>query len=370
MIKKKAAPVKVQPQDPALILYTSGTTGQPKGALLSHEAFLEELCLVSDQTHPTSEDWVLNALPLFHIFALMFGFLGPIYSGATTVILKSFQPEHYITSLMKYPITITEIVPTIAFILLQIAEKAPQVPQFPKLRQVICGASALSIEVHRKLEETFKVHVYEGYGLTEACMAGCLNTTEGKNRKWGSVGKPWPGHNEIAIFNDQSKSLAVGQIGEIVIRGKNLMLGYLKDPKATAETLRNGWLHTGDLGYLDQDGYLYIIGRKKEMIIVGGENVYPREVEEALAMIPEIAEVAVIGFPHEKYGEEVVACVALKNPGMDGKKIVDFAKEKLAPFKVPRKVLFFEKLPRNASGKVLKNDLKAQLAENITSVME
>jgi len=362
MLKKKSSPAQVAPHDPALILYTSGTTGKPKGALLSHEAIIDELGHLHTQVQADETDVLLSCLPLFHIFGLVFTIFGPFHIAASAVTLKSFSPETYIQALLKYPISTTIIVPTIAFILLQIAEKLPQIPDLPSLKRIICGASALPMDVHKKLENTFKLKVYEGYGLTEVSMAGCLNITEGEKRKWGSVGKPAAGYNDIAIFNGQSKALPAREVGEVVIRGKNIMMGYLKDPEGTKEALKDGWLHTGDLGYLDEDGYLYIIGRMKDMIIVGGENVYPREIEEILALIPQIAEVAVIGLDHEKYGEEVVACIALKGSGIDEEKIIAFAKEKLAPFKVPSKVVFLDKLPRNASGKVLKNELKTRFA--------
>ena len=346
-----------------MILYTSGTTGVPKGALLSHGAILEVSEHLRRKAEGVPEDVVLNALPMFHIFGIMFSLFGPLYIGTSTVTLKSFNPELFLQSLLKFQATATNIVPTIAFILLQVAEKVGKLPEFPSLSRVICGAATLPVSVHQKFEKIFGVKIFEGYGLTEACMAGCLNTTEGERRKWGSVGKPLPGFNEIAILDEKDQPIASDRIGEIVIRGNNVMMEYLKDPEATAEALQNGWLHTGDMGFKDADGYLYIVDRKKDMIIVGGENVYPREVEDLLAGHPDIAEVAVLGVPNEKYGEEVVACVGLNKPGLDEQTLIAFAKQNLAPFKVPHHVFFFDQLPRNPAGKVLKATLRAKIAD-------
>jgi long-chain acyl-CoA synthetase len=355
--------VSLSEKSPALILYTSGTTGVPKGALLSHGAILEVSEHLKQQAEGVPEDVVLNALPLFHIFGIIVTLFGPLYLGASAVTLKTFNPELFVQALIKFQATAADIVPTIAFILLQVAEKVGKMPELPKLTRVICGAATLPVAVHQKFEKIFGVKIFEGYGLTEACMAGCLNTTRGERRKWGSVGKALPGFNQIAIFDDKDQPITSDQIGEVVIRGKNVMMEYIKDPVATAEALKDGWLHTGDMGFMDADGYLYIVDRKKDMIIVGGENVYPREVEDLLAGHPDIAEAAVLGVPNEKYGEEVVACVGLKKPGLDEQKVIAFAKQNLAAFKVPHHVVFFDKLPRNPAGKVLKATLRAKIAD-------
>ncbi|MFQ6618919.1 MAG: class I adenylate-forming enzyme family protein, partial [Fidelibacterota bacterium] len=255
--------------------------------------------------------------------------------------------------------------PTVYAILLNLPDAEKY--DLSSLRICICGAAPMPVEVFRKFEEKFKAFILEGYGLSEGTCVSSVNPLDG-TRKIGSIGLPIP-EQEMKIFDDQDRELPQGEIGEIVIRGENVMVGYYKNPEATAETLRNGWLHTGDLGYVDEEGYFYIVGRKKEMIIRGGENIYPKEIEEVLYRHPKIAEAAVVGLPDKIWGEEVSAFIVLKlGESLSEEEVIAYCKEHLADYKCPQKVMFTGVFPKTATGKIQKGKLRELYSSSITRI--
>ena len=350
--------VEVSREDVASIIYTSGTTGRPKGVLLTHWNYITDTAMGAEVVPLNPGDRIIMILPLFHVNAQVATTTVPMMIGATVVLLDHFNPANFWAAVAKYrPVTFSAV-PTI----LQILLNAPgaDTADLSSLRYVICGAAPLPVELFHQFEAKFNLHIMEGYGLTEGTCVSSINPYYGV-RKIGSIGLPLRGQ-EMAIMDDAGNLLPDGEYGEIVIRGPNVMKGYYKNPEATKETIMpDGWLRTGDIGYRDGDGYFWIVDRKKEMIIRGGENIYPREIEEVLHRHPAVAEAAVIGVPSEKYGEEVKAMIVLK-PGATAtaEEIVSFCRERLADFKVPRYVEFVSSFPKTPTGKIQKKLLKAQ----------
>ncbi|HLH79936.1 MAG TPA: long-chain fatty acid--CoA ligase [Chthonomonas sp.] len=355
-----AALPSVQEEDCAVILYTSGTTGHPKGAMLSHRNLTRNIEQVLGRLQFTQEDRLLTVLPLFHAFAGTVCMNLPMMVGASSVLLDSFSPGKVLESVARHRVTVLPAVPAMFYALLQL----PPDPtlDLSSLRFLVSGGAPLPVAMLEALEKRFGVPVIEGDGPTECSPVTSANPLEGP-RKPGSVGPPLPGV-EIAIVDDEDRPLPTGEVGEIVVRGDNVMMGYLNQPEATREAMRNGWYHTGDLGRLDEDGYLYIVDRKKDMVITAGLNVYPREVEEVLITHPAVADVAVIGLPDALRGEEVVAVVVCKEgvsqEGLD-RELIRHCRARLADYKVPRKVFFRDSLPRSSTGKVLKRLLKKEM---------
>ncbi len=342
--------------DTAVILYTSGTTGRPKGAELTHFSLHKNQEVVARTLmHITSDDVIMGCLPLFHVFGLTCGLNTSIARGATLVLIPRFDPVAVLAALKDYEVTIFEGVPTMYQALL--ATAADQQVDLPSLRVCASGGSAMPVEVMKKFEQKFGCIVLEGYGLSETSPVASFNHPD-RERKAGSIGTPIEGV-EMRLANADGSDAPAGEIGEIAIRGHLLMKGYWNRPDATAEAIRDGWFFSGDLARMDDEGYFFIVDRSKDMIIRGGYNVYPREVEEALYEHPQIAEVAVIGVPHEHYGEEVVAYV-VRTPGSDAteQQVQDFAKERVAAYKYPRQVHFIDALPKGATGKILKRELR------------
>lgn len=339
--------------DLAVLIYTSGTTGRPKGAMLSHGNLLHnvESCRIVLQTVEADRFAVL--LPLFHSYMLTVGLLLPLIVGGSIVLVKSLHPVRNV---------LQEILQRQASVL-------PAIPQFYRsmvnatipmelpLRLCISGAAPLPVQVLHEFEAKFHIPLIEGYGLSEASPVVTKNPLD-RTRKPGSIGVPIA-HVEVSIQDDNGRELPMGEIGELCVRGGNVMLGYWNQPEETAKVMRNGWLLTGDIGYKDAEGYFFITDRKKDMLLVNGINVYPREIEEVIYKFPGIKEAAVIGKPDSKKGEQPVAFVAA-NDGvvLEEKLLHHFLRRYLADYKVPRKYVFIPNLPRNATGKILKTTLR------------
>ncbi len=340
-------------------LYTSGTTGKQKAAMLTHhnlelnaEQCYEALCARPD-------DIYLCVLPMFHVFAFTACILMPLYSGATVKILESFQPKEVIETLVKDEITVFMGVPAMYVVLLEAGKKNIT---FPKLRLAVSGGAALPVEIYRQAREIMKMPVVEGYGLTEASPAVAFNPPFGIQKE-GSIGLPLPGV-ECKIIDENDGELPVGEIGELAVRGENVMQGYYMQPEESKKALLNGWLHTGDLAKKDEEGNIFIVDRKKDMVIVAGLNVYPREVEEVIYQHPKVKEAAIVGLTDKLRGEYVKAFVVLKEgEECTAKELLVFLKEKLAPYKLPRIIEFIPSLPKNSSGKILKRALKESAGE-------
>jgi long-chain acyl-CoA synthetase len=347
------------PVDTAVIIYTSGTTGLPKGAELTHYQLYMNCDVAGRLFGLVKDDVGLGVLPLFHVFGLSSVANVCLRYGATLTLVPRFDVTKVLQVIERDRVTVFSGVPTMFIALLH----APDLEEYDlsSLRVSNSGGASIPGEVIRAFEDRFGIAVLEGYGLTETASAACFNRFE--SRKVASVGKPMWGV-EARIVDEQDSPLPPGpeHVGEIVLRGHNIMKGYLNQPDATAEAMKNGWFHTGDMGYVDADGFFFIVDRKKELIIRGGYNVYPREVEEVLYTHPAVAEAAVIGVLDARLGEEVAAVIALK-PGATATdvEIIAFMKERVAAYKYPRTVRFLETLPKGATGKVLKKELKALL---------
>jgi malonyl-CoA/methylmalonyl-CoA synthetase len=330
------------PEDPALIGYTSGTTGSPKGALLSHANLLAGSESVGLAWQWTAADRLVLALPLFHAHGLCVGLHGTLLAGASAVLLPRFEVDAVLDAAREHAASMFFGVPTMYHRLAQ----SPRAGELARLRLCVSGSAPLPAELHRSLAERGGQQVLERYGMTETLML-VSNPYDGERRP-GSVGFPLPG---------VELRLSDGEQGEIQVRGPNVFAGYWERPEATAESFIDGWFRTGDLASTDPDGYLRILGRSKDLIISGGLNVYPREVEDVLLSSPDVAEAAVVGTPSDEWGEVVTAFVVPAGGRRDKQPLLGLAAEQLAPFKRPRIVHFVDSLPRNAMGKVLKHEL-------------
>ncbi|MEK3978488.1 long-chain-fatty-acid--CoA ligase [Psychrobacillus sp. FSL K6-2836] len=349
--------VKVDANTTTVIFYTSGTTGKPKGVMLSAANVRATAKLYGEALELNSEDRMQIVAPLFHCAASHVFSIPVIYAGGTVVIEEGFSPKQTMETLEQEKITVFFGVPAMYSILLNSAKM--ETLRLPNLRLFTYGASPMPFELIRKTKAMFpEVKVQNIYGQTENSPAATTLKDHYALDKVGSVGEPVPG-TQVQVVDEQGKPLPPGQVGEIVIKGPQLMKGYLKNEEATKQAIRNGWLYSGDLGRMDEDGLLYIVDRKKDMINRGGENVFPVEVEEVLYEIPEVLEAAVIGIPHEIYGEVPKAYVVLKE-GKELKEedVLTICSKKLAKYKLPVEVEFIDSLPRNASGKVLKTILR------------
>lgn len=349
-------PASTSAADPLAVIYTSGTTGLPKGAVLTHGNLMGDVLAVSGLRATEPGDVVLSALPLFHIYGQTHALNLSVFSGLTLRLWDRFDPAEILRAIEEEKSTVLYAVPTMINRLVELAGTSP--PARSSLRFCVSGGASLPVEVFRRFESLFDTWIMEGYGLTE-CSPTCLENPPGRARI-GSIGFPVPGFRARVVDEDDN-DVAPGEVGELVIRGPGVMKEYLNQPDATRATLRGGWLHTGDLALQDGDGYFYIVDRKKEMIIRGGYNVYPREVEEVFYQHPAVLEAAVLGIPHADLGEEVAAAVVLR-PGAEAsaEELRDFVREKVAPYKYPRVIKIVEELPRNTSGKVLKREIKLE----------
>jgi long-chain acyl-CoA synthetase len=343
-------------EDTAVILYTSGTTGHPKGAELTHGNLIsntEVAC--ADIVRARPDDVIFGGLPLFHVFGQTVALNVAVASGACLTLLPRFDAEHALRIIADHRVTVFEAVPTMYVALIHHRpDRADH--GLSALRTCISGGAALPVEVLRGFEEAFGCTVLEGYGLSETSPIASFNHP-GRERKPGSIGTPIRGVRMRVVDNAEHEA-PQGEVGEIVIRGPNVMKGYWQRPEATAEAIRDDWFHTGDLARVDEDGYFYIVDRKKDLIIRGGYNVYPREIEEVLYEHPAIVEAAVIGLPHPSLGEEVGAAVAVK-PGavITAEELRDYVKAQVAAYKYPRHVWIVDALPKGATGKILKREI-------------
>ena len=337
----------------AVIIYTSGTTGKPKGAMLSHANLLHnvESCRIVLQT--VEADRLAVLLPLFHSYMLTVGLLLPLLVGGSIVLVKSLHPPR--TALMEIFQRQATVLPAIPPFYRSMVQ-SPIQPPLP-LRYCISGSAPLPAQILQDFEAKFKIPLIEGYGLSEASPVVTKNPLDGL-RKPGSIGLPIPGVS-VSIQDEHGTILAAGETGEICVRGGNVMMGYWKNPEETAKVMRKDWLLTGDIGYHDADGYFYITDRKKDMLLVNGINVYPREIEEILYQFPGVKEAAVIGKPDPRKGELPIAFVAPQTDvELNEKELQQFVRERLADYKVPRRVVLMPALPRNATGKILKTALR------------
>ena len=353
--------LQLNSNDTAVILYTSGTTGFPKGAELSHSNLMMQTLMIVEALKLEASDVHLVLLPLFHSAGQAEHMNAGFSKGNTLVMVPRFSAETALELMQKENVSVFIGVPTMYWELLNYEDKENRFDIdkiADTLRIGVAGAASLPVEIIKGIEEKYKIPILEGYGLTETSPTVSFNHLH-KERKVGSVGTPvWS--VEVRIFDDHQKEVPTGEVGEIVVRGHNVMKGYYNKPQETKEAFRGtSWFHTGDLGKMDEDGYIYIVDRVKEMIIRGGFNVYPREIEEVLMTHPAISLVAVVGEPHERHGEEVKAYVVLKDgQAATPEEIVKWSKEQMASYKYPRIVEITEALPMSATGKILKKELK------------
>jgi len=346
-------PPKRKESDLAVLIYTSGTTGKPKGAMLSHGNLLHNVESCRIVLRMVEGDRIAVLLPLFHSYMLTVGLLLPLLIGGSIVLVKSLHPvRNALQEILSRRATLLPAIPQFYRSIVN----APLEGPLP-IRLFVSGAAPLPVQVLRDFEARFKVPLIEGYGLSEASPVVTKNPPDG-TRKPGSIGLPIP-HVEVSIQNDAGELLPPREIGELCVRGGNVMLGYWNQPEETAKVMRNGWLLTGDIGYRDEEGYFYITDRKKDMLLVNGINVYPREIEEVIYEFAGVKEAAVIGKPDSRRGEQPVAfVVANEGINLDQKELHNFLRRKLADYKVPRRIVFVSSLPRNATGKILKTTLR------------
>lgn len=357
----EATPAPGDDEDVAVILYTSGTTGKPKGAMLTHHnliANIEQLDQL-DRLKVRDDDIVWIGLPLFHIYALSVGVNNGLYHGATLDLMERFDPTASLEMFQRDKVTIVLAAPPMY--ISWVINPTVTTYDLSSIRVASSGASAIPVAILEKFHKLTGVEIMEGYGLTETSPVATTNAA-GPVTKPGSIGPAIPGM-EIRIVDDNDQDVPVGEVGELVCRGPNVMKGYFNKPEANEEAFRNGWFHTGDLAKVDEDGYYYIVDRKKDMILVSGFNVYPREVEEVLYKHPKIADAAVVQSPDEYQGESVMAFVVLKQgETATEKEIIEYCRSEIAVFKCPRRVEFRAELPKNMTGKVLRRELREEAA--------
>ena len=341
--------------DIAAIVYTSGTTGNPKGVMQSHYGLYYTACRLSETVQYPPDLVNMAVLPLCHSYGIGTMIYSTMRPLGKTVVLRSFNLEQLFFSIEKYRVNSVALVPTMYVYMLQYPSAAKY--DLSSVKYYICGSAPLAVETWNQFKAKFGGEITEGWGLTEAAANNSLNPIRGI-KKVGSIGKPMVGM-EMKIFDDNGGEVAQGQEGEIVLRGPMVMRGYWKQPEATADVIREGWLHTGDIGYVDAEGYFFITDRKKDIIIKGGENISPRSIEEVLYQYPKIAEASVIGVKDPTYGEDVKAFVALKS-GQEATvdEIMDYCKANLKSFRVPREIVIMDALPKTLVGKILKKELR------------
>jgi long-chain acyl-CoA synthetase len=341
--------------DTAVILYTSGTTGKPKGAELTHANLLRNADVSSRTTSEIAAgDVVFGGLPLFHSFGQTVSMNASLMVGACLTLVPKFDPGEALATMQRDRVTHFYGVPTMYGALLH--HPGRERYDTSSLRTCITGGASMPVEVLRGFEQAFGAIVLEGYGLSETSPVSSSNHPD-RERKPGSIGTPLEGV-EMKVFDEDDNEVAQGEVGEIVIRGHNIMKGYWQRPDATAEAMRGGWFHSGDMARVDEEGYFYIVDRKKDLIIRGGYNVYPREVEEVLYEHPRIREAAVIGVPHDQWGEEIgAAVVPHEGEQLDPEEVSAYVKERIAAYKYPRLVWFLDELPKGPTGKILKREI-------------
>jgi acyl-CoA synthetase (AMP-forming)/AMP-acid ligase II len=346
------------------IMYTSGTTGRPKGAMLTHANALanaRNTLLQSRAPRPT--DATVTAAPMFHIGGLGVHSLPLFYVGGKNVIVPAFEPARFLAALAEHRVTVQFLVPAMWAALMRVPDFDSY--DLSSLELCLSGGAPTPLPVIEFFNDR-GVTFQEGFGMTETAPAVTVLSPQHIRSKLGSIGRPLQ-HVETRLVDEQDRDVAVGEVGELLIRGENVFAGYWMLPEATAEAFRGGWFHSGDLGKVDEDGFITLVDRKKDMIISGGENVYPVEVEQVLVRHHAVREVAVFGVPHERWGETVVAAVACDEP-VDPAELIAWSRERLAHFKCPTRVEVLDELPRNATGKVLKRTLRAEYGATESAV--
>jgi long-chain acyl-CoA synthetase len=341
----------------AVIIYTSGTTGKPKGVLLTHGNLLANAEQISCWLTLAQTDRSLLIMPLFHVNALMTTCLAALWAGASVVLAPRFSASRHWETISTYQVTYFGSVATMLSLLNQTyPEGVPADLEISSLRFALCGSAPVPVEVMKQFEALFHCTVIEGYGLSESTCRSTFNPTD-ERRRVGSAGLPIG--NEVKVFDDKDRELGPGEVGEIVLRGPNIMKGYYHNEAATREAFRSGWFHTGDLGYRDEDGFFYIVDRKSDMIIRGGENIYPREIDEVLYQHPKVKDAATVGVTDALFGEEVKSFVVLRE-GFQAteQELLDFCRERLADFKCPKSIQFLDDIPKGPTGKLLKRELQ------------
>jgi long-chain acyl-CoA synthetase len=356
--------VKQKPTDPFLLLYSSGTTGRPKGILLKNEGQLSICRALASIDLVRDGDVMLLLLPMFHSNPICVWTYPLIYCGQTICIRKAFSPNDFWQPILDYGVTIIMGVPAMyAFVLLMVDPNTIDRAKL-KLKYAFCGAAPMPVDLIQTFKEKFDVEIIEGYGLTESTGVSTVNPPVGK-RKPGSIGVAMP-EQDVRILDDDNNEMPPGEKGEICIKGDAVMIGYLNQEDATKDAIKKGWLHTGDMAYMDEEGFIFIVDRKKDMINRGGENIYPREVEMAIEGHPKVREVSVIGVPDPALGETVKAFIIPTEPGvLTFEELKAYLKDKIARYKIPQVVEFVTDLPRTPTGKVLKKKLREREQEKL-----
>ena len=352
--------VRTDPNDTAVIVYTSGTTGRPKGAELTHSNLLLNAMECANMLNVQQDDVQLVVLPLFHIFAMTGLMNSGVYRGATNVLLPRFDGEAVVRLMVQHKVSVFGGVPTMYWGLVNHATEQGDIDAIQvSLRSCISGGASLPLKVLEDFEEKFKVEIYEGYGMSEGSPVVTFNQ-KSIGKKPGSVGTPFWGV-EVKLVDSDGNEVPVGERGELLYRGHNVMKGYYKRPEVNEKVLAGGWLHSGDVAIKDEDGFFFIVDRTKDMIIRGGLNVYPREVEEVMIKHDDVSLVAVIGVPDDQFGEEIKACVVLHDGAtITEPELIAWTKERIAAYKYPRSIDFMDALPMSATGKILKKELRVQ----------
>ncbi|MFF4136505.1 class I adenylate-forming enzyme family protein [Streptomyces mirabilis] len=341
----------------ALLIYTSGSTGRPKGVMLDHANLAAMAGMMIETARLSEADHSLLILPLFHVNGIVVGVLSPLLAGGRVTVAGRFRAETFFDLVGAVRPTCFSAVPAIYSMLAELPDRIR--PDTSSVRFAACGAAPMPPALIERFERRYGIPILEGYGLSEATCASTTNPLDGP-RKPGTVGLPFPGQ-QVAVMDPQGRILPTGATGEVVVRGPNVMRGYLGRPEETARALVDGWLHTGDAGRLDEDGYLVLVDRIKDLIVRGGENIYPKEVETVLGDHPDVLEAAVVGAADPRLGEVPVAFVALR-PGAsaDAAALLDHCRARLARFKAPTEINFVDRLPRNPVGKTDKPALRAR----------
>jgi long-chain acyl-CoA synthetase len=355
-------PVPCDASDTAVVLHTSGTTGTPKGAELTHGSLGSNRDIVVRRLLKlTDDDVVLACLPLFHVFGMTCAMNAAISAGAGLSLMARFAPAEAIERIRRDRVTVLEAVPTMYSALLSVADQF-SLAATATLRTCVSGGAALPVAVLNDFEKTFDAMILEGYGLSETSPAVTFNHPDAERRP-GSIGTPIEGV-QVRLVDPDGNEVAFGAPGELQVKGPNVMKGYWNLPDATGEAIKDGWFATGDIAVVDTDGYYYVVDRMKDLIIRGGYNVYPREIEEALHEHPAVAAVAVIGIPHDSLGEEVGAAVVLKaGASAEPAELRQFVKGRVAAYKYPRRIWFVDSLPTGPTGKMLRREVKPPPSE-------
>lgn len=352
----------IEKDDEAIIIYTSGTTGKPKGCLLTHGNLMANARQITEWLKFTERDRLLTIMPLFHMNAVSVTTMTPLYAGASTVVSPRFSASRFWQIISDYEITSFGSVATmLARLLSAYPTGVPSGLKTDQLRFAMCGSAPVPAKILKRFEETFNCLVIEGYGLSESTCRSTFNPPDARRRP-GSCGMPIG--NEMRVVDEEDREVSDGELGEIVLRGENILKGYYRNAEATAEAFRHGWFHTGDIGYRDAEGFFYIVDRKSDMIIRGGENIYPREIDEVLYSHPAVAAAATIGVPDPVYGEEVAAFIVLKEGAQaTEEEIIGFCRERLADYKCPKTVRFIAEIPKGPTGKLLKRELARRYSQ-------